>query len=64
MIACKLARLRFGLEQGFPPEVLRDSIVDAAGYLDCLYGILERERENLRDFRDRLDRDASEGDLS
>lgn len=45
MVAVKLARLRFGLDQGFPADVLRDSIVDASGYLDCLFGVLLREQE-------------------
>lgn len=43
MIAVKFARLRFGLEQGFPPSVLRDHFVDACGYIDCLWAVIERE---------------------
>lgn len=49
MLAVKLARLRFGLEQGFPPEVLRDHFVDACGYLDCAYGTLVREYDYAAD---------------
>lgn len=45
MIAVKLARIRYGLECDFPPDVLRDSIVDTSGYLDCLFGVLERMSE-------------------
>lgn len=49
MLAVKLARLRFGLEQGFSPDVLRDHFVDACGYLDCAYGTLVREYEYAAD---------------
>lgn len=45
MIAVKLARLKFGLEQGFTPDVLRDHFVDACGYLDCLFAVIVREHE-------------------
>jgi len=38
MICMKLGRIAHGIEQGFEAEQLRDSITDAAGYLDCLYG--------------------------
>lgn len=40
MICMKLGRIAHGLEQGFGAEQLKDSITDAAGYLDCLYGSL------------------------
>lgn len=40
MICMKLGRIAHGLEQGFNAEQLKDSITDAAGYLDCLYGSL------------------------
>lgn len=49
MIAVKLARLRFGLEQSFTPDVLRDHVVDACGYLDCLFGAIVREYELATD---------------
>lgn len=40
MICMKLGRIARGLEEGFDAEQLKDSITDAAGYLDCLYGSL------------------------
>jgi cytochrome c len=40
MICMKLSRIAHGLESGFDAEQLKDSITDAAGYLDCLYGSL------------------------
>lgn len=40
MISMKLSRLSYGLAQDFPPELLRDSVVDAIGYMDCLYGVM------------------------
>jgi hypothetical protein len=40
MVSVKLGRLSHGLAEGLPPERLRDSIVDACGYLDCLWGAL------------------------
>lgn len=40
MVCMKLGRIAHGLEQGFDAEQLKDSITDAAGYLDCLYGSL------------------------
>jgi hypothetical protein len=36
----KLGRIARGIEEGFNAEQLKDSITDAAGYLDCLYGSL------------------------
>ena len=40
MICMKLGRIAHGLEMGFDAEMLKDSITDAAGYLDCLFGSL------------------------
>ena len=40
MICMKLGRIARGIEEGFTAEQLKDSITDAAGYLDCLYGSL------------------------
>lgn len=37
MVCMKLSRISYGLDQAFPAEMLRDSITDAAGYLDCLW---------------------------
>ena len=49
MIAVKFARLKFGLEQGFTPDVLRDHFVDACGYIDCLWAVIEREFDYATD---------------
>jgi hypothetical protein len=38
MVSVKLSRLAYGLEVGLHPDMLRDSITDACGYLDCLWG--------------------------
>jgi hypothetical protein len=40
MISVKLSRIMNGLNEGHPPELLRDSIVDLAGYAECLWGTL------------------------
>ena len=40
MLCVKLSRLGHGIGQGFPPEMLRDTITDLAGYAECLYGVL------------------------
>ena len=40
MLCVKLSRLGHGIGHDFPPEMLRDSIVDLAGYAECLYGVL------------------------
>ena len=40
MLCVKLSRLGNGIDQGFPPEMLRDTIVDLAGYAECLYGVM------------------------
>lgn len=45
MASMKLSRIAHGLEQGFPPELLRDSITDACGYLDCLWGAVTQPPE-------------------
>ena len=60
MQSVKLARRRYGYEQGFPPSVMRDHYVDEAGYADCAFGILVREHElnsddSLAEFLDELD---------
>lgn len=62
MKSVKLARLRFGYEQGFPPEVMRDHYVDDAGYSDCAFGVLVREHaDNVDEFIDELE-DDTDGD--
>lgn len=44
MVAVKLSRVAHGLDVGLPPERLRDSITDGAGYLDCLWQTIVHER--------------------
>lgn len=47
MVAVKLSRLGHGLQSGFPPDRLHDSVVDAAGYLDCLWGALTADQPRI-----------------
>ena len=54
MVAVKMSRIGYGLEQEFPPDMLRDSITDAAGYLDCLWWSLNDDSDD--------DEDLDEGD--
>lgn len=53
MLAVKLSRIGAALDHGFPASVVRDSIVDLAGYADCLYGVWEFESDAL--MADQLD---------
>lgn len=46
MVAMKLSRIGYGLGEDFPPEMLRDSITDAAGYLDCLWWVLNDNQDD------------------
>jgi len=39
MVCVKLSRISAALTHDFPARVVRDSIVDAAGYLDCMFGV-------------------------
>lgn len=43
MVAVKLSRIGAALDHDFGSSIVRDSIVDAAGYLDCLFGVWEAE---------------------
>ena len=45
MMCVKMSRLSFGLNEGFPPEMLRDSLTDLAGYAECMYGALTYQPE-------------------
>jgi hypothetical protein len=45
MAAVKLSRIAYGLEQMHPAELVRDSIVDLAGYAEVLWGIMIYEPE-------------------
>lgn len=51
MVAVKLSRVAYGLEQQHPAELIRDSIVDLAGYPEVLWGIMihEDDTEELDD---------------
>jgi hypothetical protein len=40
MLCVKMARLANGLQQGFPAELLQDTLTDIAGYADALWGVL------------------------
>lgn len=40
MLCVKMSRLAFGIEQGYPPELLQDHLTDLAGYADTLWGVL------------------------
>lgn len=43
MVAVKLSRIGAALEHDFGADTVRDSIVDGAGYLDCLFGVWDAE---------------------
>ena len=49
MKSVKLARIAYGLEQQHPPELMRDSIVDDAGYSEFLWGIMIYEPDDETD---------------
>lgn len=43
MAAVKLSRIAYGLEQQHPAELVRDSVVDLAGYAEVLWRIMTAE---------------------
>ena len=50
MVCVKLSRIGAALDHEFGAATVRDSIVDAAGYLDCLFGVWDAETNaNLDD---------------
>lgn len=60
MIAVKLSRIGNALDQEFTADMVRDSIVDLAGYADCLYAVWadasdEALDDSLVAFLDELD---------
>ena len=58
MVCVKLSRIGAALDHDFPASVVRDSIVDAAGYLDCLFGVWEIETAGkIDDALEQLDTD-------
>jgi len=58
MVCVKLSRIGAAFDHDFPASIVRDSIVDAAGYLDCLFGVWEHsDRLSLDDALEQLDAD-------
>jgi hypothetical protein len=60
MLAVKLSRIGNALDQQFTADMVRDSIVDLAGYADCLYAVWsdatdEAIDESLAEFLDELE---------
>jgi hypothetical protein len=60
MLSVKLSRIGNALEQGFTADMVRDSIVDLAGYADCLYAVWadatdEAMDDSLAEFFDELE---------
>ena len=45
MLCVKLSRISAAMQHEFPADMVRDSIVDLAGYADCLYGVWESDQE-------------------
>jgi hypothetical protein len=43
MHAVKMSRIGRGMQAAFTPGEMRDSIVDAAGYIECFWMTLEKE---------------------
>jgi len=39
MLCVKMSRLGAALDHDFPVEKIRDTLVDLAGYADCIYGV-------------------------
>jgi hypothetical protein len=44
MLCVKLSRIGAALDHDFTADLVRDSIVDLAGYADCLFGVWETEQ--------------------
>lgn len=60
MLSVKLSRIGNALEQGFTADMVRDSLVDLAGYADCLYAVWadatdEAMDDSLAEFFDELE---------
>ncbi len=47
MFAVKLSRIANGLDEGHPPELMRDGCVDLAGYAETFWGVLTFDPETL-----------------
>lgn len=62
MLAVKLSRIGNALDQEFTADMVRDSVVDLAGYADCLYAVWadatdEAMDDSLAEFFDELESD-------
>lgn len=61
MLAVKLSRIGAALDHDFPASVVRDSIVDLAGYADCLFGVWDFETSaRVDELLDELDDDLEQ----
>ncbi len=60
MVAVKLSRIANGLDEGHPPELMRDSLVDLAGYAECLWGVVTFDPETLMEELDDEETDDDE----
>lgn len=45
MVCVKMSRIAAAHEHGFTADVVRDSLVDAAGYLDCAFAVWDEDPE-------------------
>jgi hypothetical protein len=58
MVCVKLSRISAAMQHEFPADMVRDSIVDLAGYADCLYGVWESDQDlSLDELLDQIERD-------
>jgi hypothetical protein len=57
MVAVKLSRLANGMDEEFPAELQRDTLVDLAGYHECLYGVMTYEPPEPDDVDDLSEED-------
>ena len=62
MLSVKLSRVGNALDQQFTADMVRDSLVDLAGYADCLYAVWSDATEDaidesLAEFFDELEED-------
>lgn len=49
MVSVKLSRIANALDEDMPYELWRDSVVDVAGYMECLDGIMTAEPDDDED---------------
>lgn len=61
MVCMKLSRIGNALDKDFTADMVRDSIVDAAGYLDCLWAVWEIDTAGkIDDALEQLDAELDE----